>query len=61
MKTYLRCRTGFDVDGSRVSTSSTNGETIKAGVGNDTDNEGGTVLDIVTGTCGEKYGTDSKI
>ena len=51
---WLSCR------GSKVSTSSTGDETVEAGVGNDTNSEGGTISDIVTGTCGEKYGTYSK-
>ena len=46
----------FDADGSRVSTGSTDGETVEASIGNGTDSEGGTISDIVTGT----YGTDSK-
>ena len=53
-------RTGFDAVGSEVSTDGTGEETVEAGVGNDTDSKGGTVSDIVTGTCGEKYGIDSK-
>ena len=38
---------------SRVSTSGPGEKTVEAGVGNDTDSEGGTVSDIMTGTCGE--------
>jgi len=33
---------------------------VEAGVGKDTNSEGGTVSDIVTGTCREKYRIDSK-
>jgi len=33
---------------------------VKAGVGKDTNSKGGTVSDIVTGTCGEKYGINLK-
>jgi len=44
---------------SRVSTSGPGEKTVEAGVGNDTDSEGGTVSDIMTGTCGE-YETESK-
>jgi len=45
---------------SGVSTGGTGEEIIEAGVGNDTDNEVGTVSAIVIRTCGEKYKTDSK-
>jgi len=57
---YLKYRTSFDAGGSGVCTGGTCGETVEAGVSNDTDSEEGTVLDIVTGTCGEKYELDSK-
>jgi len=46
--------------GSLVSADDTGKETVEAGVGNDTDSEGGTVSDTVSGICVEKYGTDSK-
>ena len=32
----------------------------KAGINNGTVSDGGTVSDIVIGTCGEKYETESK-
>ena len=48
------------VEGFEVSIGGTGEEIIEAGVGNDIDSEEGTVSDIVTGTCGEKYGIDSK-
>ena len=53
-------RTGFDVGGSIVSAGGTGKKALSAGVGNDTDSEGGTISDMVTRTCVEKYGTDSK-
>ena len=57
---YLKSQTGFDTGGSGVSTSGTGGEIVKTGVGKGTDTEGGTVSEIVTGTCEEKYEIDSK-
>jgi len=51
---------GFDVGGSRVSTGGTGGETVETGIDNDTDSEEGTVSDILTRTCREKYRIYSK-
>jgi len=42
----LKFRTGFDASGSLVSAGGTGEETVKAGVGNDTDSEKGTVSDM---------------
>ena len=56
----MKSRTDFYVGGSLVSAGGTGEATIEAGIGNDTNNEGETVSDMVTGTCVEKYGTDSK-
>ena len=45
---------------SRVFIGDTGEKTVKAGVGNSTNSEERTVSDIVIGTGGEKYETDSK-
>jgi len=57
---HLKSRTGFDTGGSLVSLGITGEKIVETGVGNDTDSEGGTVSDMVSGTYVEKYGTDSK-
>ena len=56
----MKFRIGFDASGSRVYTGGTGEETIEAGAGNDIVSDGRSVSDIVIGTCGEKYGIDSK-
>ena len=56
----MKSRTAFYAGGSGVSTGGTSEETVEAGVDNDTDSEGGTIPDIMTGACGEKYETDAK-
>jgi len=50
----------IDAGGSVVSAGGINKAIVEAGVGNDTDSEGGTISDMMTGTCVEKYGTYSK-
>jgi len=56
----LKSRTGFDAGGSVISDGGTGEATVEAGVDNGKDSEGGTVSDMVAGTCVEKYGADSK-
>ena len=70
--TYPKSRTSFDVGGFLDSAGGTGKETVEAGVcgtvketveavvGNDTDNEGGIVSDVMRGACIEKYRTDTK-
>ena len=55
----MKFHAGFDAGGSLVSAGGTGKETIEAGVGNDTDNEGGIVSDAVGEACVEKYETNS--
>ena len=48
---YLKSRTGFDAGGSVVSADGTGEATVEASVSNDTNSEGGSVSNIVMGTC----------
>ena len=47
----MKSQTGFDAGGSAVFVGGTSEATVEAGVGNDTDSEGGTVSNMVTETC----------